>query len=178
MRYLSFAIGLVLAVSLGSAVGVPVLAQDGEVVEPLELSQPLIVNYNLAPAGPPVIESLSDGRRIFRLDAAGQVSGALEGTISGTVTQAQTPGYEPITNTFVIETEDGRVEGYLTGTYHPQLDDNLDGISELVLHGQVLSVTGKYADLFLAQVFVRSEVNVSGGMGTEEVGEMTIAPSP
>lgn len=172
------AITLALLVGLGSAQNMSIRAQEGEVIEPLDLNQPLVLDYNLVPAGPPTFENLTDGRRVFRLDAAGSASRDLEGTINGAITQAQIPGYEQITNTFSIETDEGSIKGYLVGTYHPVLDDNLDGTSTVRMHGQILSVTGVYADLFLAEVHTRSEVSISGGIGSEEIGTMTIMPRP
>jgi hypothetical protein len=71
--------------------------------------------------------------------------------------------------TFTIETADGRIEGYYVGSlYLPE------GASDLVSNGsgQILSVTGVYADLFLAEVFLNGQIH--GGTGSTET--MIISP--
>jgi hypothetical protein len=62
--------------------------------------------------------------------------------------------------TFTIETDVGRIEGYYVGSLY------LAAGSRVLTSngsGQILSVTGVYADLFLAEVFVTGQITPDTG---------------
>ena len=96
------------------------LAQDIEPVEPLNLSdQPVVLEFSTGAAGPPTIEPLTDGRMAFRIMAAGDISGAFEGSISANVSEVTampSPPLHPVTVMFTIETEQGMIQGYYSGS--------------------------------------------------------------
>ena len=54
----------------------------------------------------------------------------------------------PITTTWKLQTATGTIEGYYTGEFQ----DMRDGSHLLIEHGEVLSVTGAYANLYQAKV--------------------------
>lgn len=150
-------------------------AQDMVPVEPLNLSsEPVILEYSLGAAGPPAIEPLTDGRMTFRIQGAGQVSGALAGNISALiseVTAMPSPPLHPVTVMFTIETEQGLLEGFYAGSLYLA-----EGSDQAAIHGygRILSVSGTYADLYLAEVFVSSTVQFVDGRSVGESGTMTI----
>lgn len=150
-------------------------AQDMEPVEPLNLSgQPVVLEFSTGAAGPPSIEPLTDGRMTFRIMAAGEISGAFTGSISvsvSEVTAMPSPPLHPVTVMFTIETEDGVIEGYYAGSLY--LAEGSDSAS-IHAAGQILSVSGAYADLYLADVFVNSAVQFVDGRSVGESGTMTI----
>ncbi|NDJ78705.1 MAG: hypothetical protein GYB65_20845 [Chloroflexi bacterium] len=151
-------------------------AQEPDMTTPLELDDaPLELEFSIGAAGPPTIEPLSDGRVVFKINAEGPVTGALEGTMRSAITEVNPdpPVYQGIGITFTIETENGMLEGFYSGTiYHPT-DAPIATVSG---HGQILSVSGAYADLFLADVLVSSEVQFEDGRSTGESGTLTITP--
>ena len=151
------------------------LAQDIEPVEPLNLSdQPVILEFSTRAAGPPTIEPLTDGRMTFRIMGAGEISGVFEGTISvsvSEVTAMPSPPLHPVTVMFTIETEHGMIQGYYAGSLF--LAEGSDSAS-IHAAGHILSVSGVYADLYLADVFVNSAVQFVDGRSVGESGTMTI----
>ena len=158
------------------------VAQGGEdPTDPLALGDELIVlDYSVGPVDPPPsFEMLSDNRAAFTVHAGGSVSGDLEGTITSNIHQVvEDPPSGPPTDsgaaTFTIETADGTIEGYYVVTLHGSAGDSAATVNA---HGQILAVTGAYADLFLAEVYVTGEVPLDPeGVGTGENGAMTIAP--
>ena len=151
------------------------LAQDLIPVEPLNLSdQPVVLEFSTGAAGPPTIEPLTDGRMAFRIMAAGEISGAFEGSISANVSEVTampSPPLHPVTVMFTIETEQGMIQGYYAGSLY--LAEGADSAS-INATGQILSVSGTYADLYLADVFVNSAVQFVDGRSVGESGTMTI----
>jgi hypothetical protein len=153
-----------------------VSAQDQEMTEPLDLSgQPIVLEFSVGPTGPPTIEPLADGRVLFKINPAGPVTGDLVGTMSSAVTEVNphpSPIFQPISITFTIETDQGSLDGYYAGTIFVVQGAEL--VAHINGHGRILSVDAAYADLFLADVFVTSQVQFSNGQGTGESGTMTI----
>lgn len=151
------------------------LAQDFEPLEPLDLAgEPLVLEFSSGAAGPPTIEPLTDGRMAFRIAAAGEVSGALQGSISAQVSEVTampSPPMHPVTVMFTIETEQGMIQGYYAGSLY--LAEGSDQAS-IRASGQILSVSGAYADLYLADVFVDSTVRFVDGRSVGESGTLTI----
>jgi hypothetical protein len=151
------------------------LAQDMSPVEPLHLSsEPVVLEFSSGAAGPPTVEPLADGRMTFRIQGAGEVSGAFAGSISvlvSEVTAMPSPPLHPVTIMFTIETQDGTLEGFYVG--HLYL---AEGSDQAVIRGSgsILSVSGAYADLYLADVAVSSTVQFVDGRSVGESGTMTI----
>ena len=146
-----------------------------EPLEPLELSgEPIVLQFSSGAAGPPTVEPLTDGRMTFRIQAAGEVSGAFAGSISAfvsEVTAMPSPPLHPVTVSFTIETEDGTLEGYYAGSLY--LAEGSDQAA-IQASGLILSVSGAYADLYLADVSVSSTVQFVDGRSVGESGTMTI----
>lgn len=164
-------IALIVMVSVPATIS----AQDVQPLEPLALSgAPVMLDFNTGAAGPPTVEPLTDGRVTFRIAVAGEVSGDIVGGISGRVSEAYpaTQAFHFSTVMFVIETEQGVIEGYYAGSFHLQ-----EGASsaDIIASGKILSVSGAYADLYLADVFVTSQVQFVDGRSVGESGTMTIA---
>jgi hypothetical protein len=151
-------------------------AQDTAPIEPLALaSEPMVLDFSSGAAGPPTIEMLTDGRMTFRIMASGDVTGAFQGTISAKVsevTAAPSPPFHPVTVMFTIETELGQLEGYYAGSLY--LAEGSDH-ALIVASGHILSVSGAYADLYLAEVIVSSAVQFVDGRSVGETGTITIA---
>lgn len=164
------AAGLLLAAGTG-------LAQESAPSEPLPLTDELIeLEYSVL--GEDIsFEMLTADRALLEVNAAGSVSGDLEGTISSNPNQLvelPDPPTDSFAVTFTIETADGTIEGYYVGTIHGVAGDPAASVNA---HGQILAVTGAYAELFLAEVYVTAEVPLDPeGVGTGENGTMTIAP--
>lgn len=152
------------------------LAQDIVPIEPLDLSsEPVVLQFSSGAAGPPTVEPLTDGRMTFRIQAVGEVSGAFEGSLSALVSEVTampSPPLHPVTVMFTIETEVGTLEGFYKGSLY--LAEESD---QAIIHasGLILSVSGAYADLYLADVFVTSAVQFVDGRSVGESGTMTIA---
>ncbi|MBK9125452.1 MAG: hypothetical protein IPM16_20335 [Chloroflexi bacterium] len=171
---------LSLFVGLAAMLGVfgLVAAQDAPpMVDPLNLtSEPVVLEFSSGPAGPPTIEIVTDGRMTFRIDTAGPVSGSFDGTMTGTVSEMTanpSPAYHQVTVMFKIETELGSFHGYYAGSFHrPEGADQ----AEIAAVGKILSVSGAYADLYMADVYVNSAVSYADGRSTGEAGTMLIAP--
>lgn len=151
------------------------LAQDVEPVEALNLAgQPVVLEFSTGAAAPPIVEPLTDGRMTFRIQVAGEVRGTFEGSLStlvSEVTAMPSPPLHPVTVMFTIETEDGSLEGFYAGSLYLA-----EGSDQAAIHayGQILSVSGAYADLYLADVFVMSAVQFVDGRSVGESGTMTI----
>ena len=162
---------IVLAGILGT-----VSAQEGTMIEPLALSgAPVVLEFGTSAAGPPTIEPLTDGRMAFRIMGAGEVSGGLQGSISAKiseVTPMPSPSYHSVSVIFTIETEQGVIEGYYAGSFHRSDAGDQATINAT---GHILSVSGAYADLYLADVYVTSTVQFVDGRSTGESGTMTIS---
>jgi len=142
----------------------PVVAQESDTTEPLALSEQLLVlEFSTQNASEPTFDMLNDGRAVFAITASGPVAGDLEGTLTLNVNQVvnipETP-LDTLAVTFTIETADGRIEGYYTGSLF-----GTAGGSALTSNGsgQILSVTGVYADLFLADVFLTGQITPDAG---------------
>lgn len=166
---------LVLSMLVMGFVGVAV-AQEGDMIEPLDLSGgPVVLEFSTGAAGPPTIEMLTDGRMTFRIMAAGDVTGSFDGSISAQVSEVTpnpSPPFHPVTVTFTIETEQGEIGGYYAGSLHlPEGEDN----ATINASGQILSVSGVYADLYLADVFVSSGVQFVDGRSVGDSGTLTIS---
>lgn len=166
---------VVFVIAFTSLAGV-VLAQDMTPIEPLALAgEPVVIDYSLGAAGPPTIEPLTDGRMAFRIDGVGAASGALEGAMTARiseVTPMPSPPFHGVSVQFRIETELGEIEGYYAGSLHLP-----DGADQASIHatGRILSVSGAYADLYLADVYVTSAVQFVDGRSVGETGVMTLA---
>lgn len=166
----ALSIVLILLVVIGS-----ITAQEPEMSEALDLSNaPIVLEFSTGAAGPPTIEPLTDGRMTFRIAAAGEVSGALAGSISANVAEVTAmppPPSHPFSVMFTIETEQGTIQGYYVGNLYLA-----EGSDQALINasGQVLSVSGAYADLYLADVFVTSAVEYVDGRSVGDSGTMTI----
>lgn len=152
-------------------------AQDPDMTEPMQVSGKLLkLQYDVRPAGPPSIELLSDSRVVFSIVASGDISGDLQGTMTTTITEVHpdpTPPSQWFTSVFVVETDEGHFEGFYSGAlYRPEGAD----AAEVRGEGIVLSVSGVYADLYRATVFVQGSVPYENGMGVGENGSMVIVP--
>lgn len=151
------------------ATGAPVSAQDGG------RAVPLTIQFSTAPQAEPVIEQFRN-QIIFKIESSGDATGDLEGKLVQRITQVASlpePPLEPITTFFSIETDKGTIEGYYSGYFYvPGTDQD----AQVQQHGQVLSVTGQYAHLYLADVYFNSVVNIENGAGVGDTGSMTIVP--
>ena len=166
---------LVISLVIVSLFGVA-MAQEDTMIEPLALSNaPVILEFSTSAAGPPTIEPLTDGRMTFRITGAGEVSGTFAGNITARVSEVTSnpsPAFHPITVMFTIETEQGMIEGYYVGSLH--LPDGAEQ-ADISASGQILSASGAYADLYLADVVVSSQVQFVEGRSVGDSGTMTIA---
>lgn len=134
------------------------------------------INFCTEIEGTPHIEPLSGHRNIFRAHARGDVSGAVVGIITESVTEVHAvppPALQGIAINFSVESSDGSFSGFYTGSIQRTDDEGSFWING---HGQVLSVTGAFAEFFLADVIVHSEVHRSKGMSVGESGELVISP--
>lgn len=153
-----------------------VAAQDIQPVDPLALAaDPVVLEFSTGSAGAPTIQLLTDGRMTFRIMAAGDVTGSFDGSISAKVSEVTpdpSPRFHPVTVIFTIETEQGQLEGFYAGSfYQPEGADQ----ATIVASGKILSVSGVYADLYLADVYVNSAVQFVDGRSVGESGTITIA---
>ncbi len=132
-----------------------------------------------APTGPPNVEELQDGRALLHLTALGSLQGDLSGTLTQHVTQIINPVSSdlttPIATLFKIETPDGTIEGYYSGSFS-WADLNPGTDATVHQYGQVLSVTGAYIDFYLAEVFYDGVVSFGAtGLGTGDSATIVIA---
>lgn len=176
-RKMTVWIGLLLtSVALAASLS-SISAQGPDMIEPMQISGGILkLQYEGRPAGPPSVEPLSDNRIVFSIEAAGSVSGDLQGSMTTTISEVHpvpAPPSQWFTAMFVIETENGRIEGFYAGAlYRPEGAD----AAEVHGEGQVLSVSGVFADLYLATVFVQGSVAYQDGIGVGDNGTMVIVP--
>ena len=146
-------------------------------IEPISLAdKPVIVEFSTSAAGPPIIEPLADGRMTFRITSAGPATGDIEGDLTARITEVTSnpsPSYHPVSIIFTIENEQGVIEGFYTGSFHLADDGSYSDINAT---GHILSVSGAYADLYLADVIIQSTVQFTDGRATGENGTITISP--
>jgi transcriptional regulator with XRE-family HTH domain len=143
--------------------------------------QLLVMRLTSAPTDSPRSDMLSDGRMLCKIYGQGHIAGHLTGTIAHETThlvrdtqQADLPC--PLSTMFTIETETGSIKGHYTGFTIKSRDGNVD---HMRMHGQVLSVTPSFTDLFLAQVFYEGAIYFPGAQdayATAERGILTILP--
>lgn len=115
-------------------------------------------------------------RQVLKITAEGSVSGDMAGHITTSIVEVHSipaPAHQGIAITFTITTEAGSIDGFYAGSIHVAADQD-----KLTIHGygKILSVTAAYADLFLAEVFVSSEVPRIEGLPQGENGRMTLSP--
>jgi hypothetical protein len=135
--------------------------------------QPLHLSFETIGGGPPDVEVLADGTIVFKASPVEGVSGDLTGTLTEHLTQvynaAEEDGVLPIATIWELVTSSGSMKGYYAGTFvHLQ-----DGTHRIVQVGEVLSVTGAYAELYQAKVVYKGSLNASH-MFAE--GRITILP--
>ena len=119
----------------------------------------LTLHISSAPTEPPTVDVLTDGSNLFRINPVGSVTGDLEGSFAQRITQVDScsncdPAVNqliPITAFFTIETGEGSIEGYYSGAFYSTEESFPDQLVKA--HGQILSVTAAYADLYLADVY-------------------------
>jgi hypothetical protein len=114
--------------------------------------KPLRLEFVGIGGGPPNVEVLPDGTLIFKITVTQAVTGDLTGTLTERITQvyplSDEDGLLPITTIWKLETSEGTIEGYYSGKF----DHLNDGTHRITEHGEVLSVTGAYVDLYQATV--------------------------
>lgn len=134
---------VILASALMGSLGYSVKAQSNE---------PLRLEFVGIGGGPPNVVVLGDGTVIFKITAVQGVTGDLTGTLTERITQvypaSDEEGLLPITTLWKLVTPEGTIEGYYTGKF----DHLKDGNHMIIEHGEILSVTGVYADLYQATV--------------------------
>ena len=138
-------------------------------------TRPLIATFKSVPTAEPVFEN-PPRQIVFKITTSGELTGDLNGTLTQQITQVvpdPEPSLEPITAFFTIETATGKIEGYATGSFYiPKPGDN----ATVTQHGQVISVTGEYANLYLADVYLDSTVTIENGAGVAAEGSISIVP--
>ncbi len=142
-----------------------VSAQEGTMIEPLALSgAPVVLEFGTSAAGlRPSSRRLPHGLRRRKSGRSWQIS---------EVTPMPSPSYHSVSVIFTIETEQGVIEGYYAGSFHRSDAGDQATINAT---GHILSVSGAYADLYFADVYVTSTVQFVDGRSTGESGTMTIA---
>jgi hypothetical protein len=146
----------------------------------------LQLQFSAAPSGPPTVEPVGS-IAVFKIDPKGEVKGDLEGTFTEHITQLDTDinattipvnSLQDITTFFSIKTNDGTIEGYFYGAFYFPEEANGDAVVQQ--HGHVLSVTGAYANLYMADVIYEGVVDfkeVNGAsIGVGDSGTLLIAP--
>lgn len=115
-------------------------------------NRPLNLQFVGAGGGPPDVVVLSDGTVIFKVTVFESVSGDLSGTLTEKITQvyplSEEDGLLPITTAWKLVTSEGTIEGYYSGEFQHMRD----GDHFITQHGEVLSVTGEYVNLYQARV--------------------------
>lgn len=95
---------------------------------------------------------LSDGTVIFKVTVFESVTGDLSGTLTEKITQvyplSEEDGLLPITTAWKLVTAEGTIEGYYSGEFQHMRD----GDHFITQHGEVLSVTGEYVNLYQGRV--------------------------
>lgn len=119
-------------------------------------NQPLKLDFVAGGGGPPNVTVLGDGTVIFKVTALESVSGDLTGTLTEKITQvyplSDEDGLLPVTTSWTLQTAAGTIEGYYSGTFMHMHD----GTHMITQHGEILSVTGAYADLYQAKVLYQA----------------------
>ncbi|HVU09868.1 MAG TPA: hypothetical protein VHD90_01270 [Phototrophicaceae bacterium] len=150
-----------------------VSAQQATEMPAPKVERPLTLTYQSTPTADPTLDN-----GIFQLSATGDLSGDLTGTYTQNITQlcgcvTENP-LSPIDNLFTIKTADGMLMGYIVGSYYQAAADSAS--ADYVGHGQILSVSGNYADLYLADVYLNATVKLVDGNGVSDAGTLTITP--
>lgn len=146
-------------------------------IEPISFaSQTLTLAFSTTPDEGVFSEPLSGSRQVFIVNASGKVSGEISGEISQQVTEVHrvpAPNHQGIAISFQVTSGLGSIKGYYTGSITMAEEK-----THWQVHGrgQLLSVSGAYAELFLAEVFISSQVPIVDGRAAGENGTMTIAP--
>ena len=156
MRSVDKFLGITVAILLSGLLAASwVAAQDQPQTPSLHV---LTLQVSAAPAGPPTIGKTPEGWDLFKVNPVGNVTGDLEGAFSQRITQIdpcsdciEVNQFIPITAFFTIETDEGMLEGYYSGTFYSTEASFPDHLVRV--HGQILSVTPAYADLYLADVY-------------------------
>lgn len=174
-------IAFILLLGLFTAIG-PVIAQD----QPSALSPDVLtIQFSAVAPDPPTIEEAQD-MFIFKIIPIGPVTGDLVGTLTQHITFVDPMAlgpyvpnlHIPITTFFEIETDEGIIEGYYAGVHYHQEDTFPDAI--VIQHGQILSATSAYADLYLADIYYDGVVDyeeIDGNyIGVGDSGTLIIVP--
>ena len=116
-------------------------------------NRPLNLQFvGLGAEGPPDVVVLSDGTVIFKVTVFEDITGDLTGTLTEKITQvypgSDEDGLLPVTTAWKLVTADGTIEGYYTGQFQHMQDGN----HFITQHGEVLSVTEEYVNLYQARV--------------------------
>src|SRR6266545_2595559 len=102
--------------------------------------------------GPPQIQTLPGGMILFRITAIEKLTGDLEGKLTERITQlypaADEDGSLPVSTLWKIETAQGTMEGYYSGTF----THAADGRHGIFQYGEVISASGAYSHLYRAEV--------------------------
>ena len=135
--------------------------------------QPLHLSFETIGGGPPDVEVLPDGTIVFKASPVEAISGDLTGTLTEKLTQvypaAEEDGVLPIATIWELVTASGTMKGYYSGTFvHLK-----DGTHRIVQVGEVLSVTGAYAEFYEATVVYKGSLNASHMFAA---GRITILP--
>ncbi len=134
---------------------------------------PLRLTFTGLSSGPPEVEVLDDGTVVFRITAIESVSGDLTGALTESITQvhhvSEVNGLLPVTTIWKLETAEGTIQGYYSGLF----DHLQDGSHRITQHGEVLSVTGAYANLYQARVLFTATL---GADHQTIAGNITIQP--
>ncbi|MBZ5627160.1 MAG: hypothetical protein LAQ69_52075 [Acidobacteriia bacterium] len=119
--------------------------------------------------GPPQIQTLAGGNVLFRITTIQKLSGDLQGKLTERITQlypaADEGGSLPISTLWKIETAQGTIEGYYSGTFtHAQ-----DGRHGIFQYGEVISASGAYTYLYRAEVLYSAvletdHLSINGGL--------------
>lgn len=137
---------------------------------PLDLARRrLVITFSTAMTAPGITETLPDGRVLCRVHTAGQCVGDLSGILRQDVTELSNAMdnaqklFSKLNVLFTLETSDGFLRGFLTGSYSE------DGVvAKVEEHGQILEISRLYADLFGADVYYRSEISLIARDGPPE----------
>jgi hypothetical protein len=153
----------------GLLLALPSVVNGGE----LKTDWPLIIHLKDAGVEPPDVTVLPDGTVLLKLKTVDRAKGDLKGTFSEHVTQvynqADEYGFMPITSYWILKTAHGTIEGYCSGQFNHLAGYNHD----IQMHGEVLSVTEAYVDLYRAEVFYKATL---GDDHVTFIGTLTIAP--
>jgi hypothetical protein len=129
----------------------------------------------------PRSECLEDGRQLCSIAGMGHVSGDFSGAVTQEITHFKTGSVSlsPVvymTVVYEVTTDAGSLKGYYAGFSTDRQDGKVD---HLRMHGQVLSVTVAYIDLFMADIFYDGAIFYPGATTERailEQGTLTILP--